>query len=133
MPQVSKLRESFGLEQVVLVGDRGMISHKAITELRELEGLSWITALKSVQIRSLVEGEVLQQGLFDERNLVEIAHPDYPGERLVACRNPELAKMRGHKRQSSWRRQPRSWTRYELASSAAARRALMPLAYVSAG
>jgi transposase len=100
MPQVSKLRDSFGLEQVVLVGDRGMISHKAITELRELEGLSWITALKSVQIRSLVEGEVLQQGLFDERNLVEIAHPDYPGERLIACRNPELAKLRGHKRQS---------------------------------
>ena len=100
MPQVSLLRESFGLERVVLVGDRGMISHKAIKELRELEGLSWITALKSVQIRSLVEGEALQLGLFDERNLVEITHPDYPGERLIACRNPELAKLRAHKRQS---------------------------------
>ena len=98
MPQVKKLREEFGLTQVVLVGDRGMISHKAIKELRELEGLSWITALKSTQIRSLVEGETLQLGLFDERNLMELAHPDYPGERLVACRNPQLAKLRAHKR-----------------------------------
>jgi len=100
MPQVVKLREEFGLERVVLVGDRGMISHKAIQELRELEGLSWITALKSTQIRSLVEGETLQLGLFDERNLVELSHPDYPGERLIACRNPELAKLRGHKRRA---------------------------------
>src|SRR6266481_3043868 len=100
MPQVAKLREEFGLEQVVLVGDRGMISHKAIQELRELEGLSWITALKSTQIRSLVEGETLQLGLFDERNLVELTHPEYPGERLIACRNPELAKLRGHKRRA---------------------------------
>jgi transposase len=100
MPQVVKLREEFGLERVVLVGDRGMISHKAIQELRELEGLSWITALKSTQIRSLVEGETLQLGLFDERNLVELSHPDYPGERLIACRNPELAKRRGHKRRA---------------------------------
>jgi hypothetical protein len=100
MPQVAKLREDFGLEQVVLVGDRGMISHKAIQELRELEGLSWITALKSTQIRALVEGEALQLGLFDERNLLELTHPDYPGERLIACRNPELAKLRGRKRQA---------------------------------
>ena len=100
MPQVKKLREDFGLEQVVLVGDRGMISHKAIQELRELEGLGWITALKSGQIRTLVEGEALQLGLFDERNLMEITHPDYPDERLIACRNPQLAKLRAHKRQA---------------------------------
>ncbi|MDB6159046.1 MAG: hypothetical protein JWO04_2752 [Gammaproteobacteria bacterium] len=100
MPQVAKLREEFGLEHVVLVGDRGMISHKAIQELRELEGLGWITALKSTQIRCLVEGEALQLDLFDERNLVELTHPDYPGERLIACRNPELAKLRGHKRRA---------------------------------
>ena len=100
MPQVTKLREEFGLKQVVLVGDRGMISHKAIQELRDLEGLSWITALKSTQIRTLVEGEALQLGFFDERNLVEISHPDYPGERLIACRNPELSKLRSHKRQA---------------------------------
>src|ERR1700730_1131270 len=66
--------------------------------LRELDGLGWITALKSTQIRSLVEGEALQLGLFDEHNLVELTHPDYPGERLFACRNPQLAKLRGHKR-----------------------------------
>lgn len=98
MPQVAKLREAFALEQVVLVGDRGMISHKAIAELRELEGFGWITALKSSQIRSLIEGEALQLGLFDERNLFELTHPDYPGERLIACRNPDLAKLRAHKR-----------------------------------
>jgi transposase len=68
MPQVKQLREQFGLERLVLVGDRGMISHKAIGELRTLEGLSWITALKSTQIRSLVQGGELQLGLFDERN-----------------------------------------------------------------
>ena len=79
MPQVSKLREEFGLERVVLVGDRGMISQKAIGELRELEGFSWITALKSSQIRSLVEGEALQLGLFDERRLFELTHAEYPG------------------------------------------------------
>src|SRR5450631_2241347 len=100
MPQVVKLREEFGLEHLVLVGDRGMISHKAIGELRELEGLAWITALKSSQIRSLVEAEALQLGLFDERNLFELAHPDYPGERLIACRNAQLAKLRAHKRQA---------------------------------
>ncbi len=100
MPQVRKLRGEFGLEQVVLVGDRGMISHKAIGELRELEGLSWITALKSSQIRFLVEGEALQLGLFDERRLFELTHEEYPRERLIACRNPELAKLRAHKRLS---------------------------------
>lgn len=100
MPEVKKLREQFGLEQVVLVGDRGMISHKAIGELREIAGLGWITALKSGQIRSLLEEEALQLGLFDERSLFELSHPDYPGERLIACRNPQLAKLREHKRRS---------------------------------
>ncbi|MGH7117475.1 MAG: IS1634 family transposase [Acetobacteraceae bacterium] len=98
MPAVKKLRGEFHLERVVVVGDRGMISHKAVGELREVEGLGWITALKSGQIRSLVEGEALQLGLFDERSLFEISHPDYPGERLIACRNPELAKLRARKR-----------------------------------
>jgi transposase len=100
MPAVKKLREQFGLERVVVVGDRGMISHKAISGLREIEGLGWITALKSGQIRALVEGEALQLGLFDERSLFELAHPQYPGERLIACRNPELAKLRERKRLS---------------------------------
>jgi transposase len=100
MPQVAKLREDFGLEQVVLVGDRGMISHKAIAELREMAGLGWITALKSSQIRCLVEGEALQLGLFDERSVFELTHADYPAERLIACRNPDLAKRRAQKRQA---------------------------------
>jgi transposase len=100
MPEVAKLREDFGLQRLVLVGDRGMISHKAIAELRELDGLAWITALKSTQIRALLEGESLQLGFFDECNLCELTHPDYPGERLIACRNPQLAKLREHKRHS---------------------------------
>ena len=100
LPAVAKLREDFGLEQVVVVGDRGMISQKSIDELQETDGVAWITALKSSQIRALFEGDPLQLGLFDERNLFELSHPDYPGERLVACRNPELAKLRAHKRQS---------------------------------
>ena len=100
MPQVTKLKESFGLERVVLVGDRGMISHKAIGELKDIDGLAWITALKSGQIRGLVEAGALQLGLFDERNLFEFSDPKYPDERLIACRNPQLAKLRAHKRQA---------------------------------
>ncbi len=98
--QVKQLREAFGLERLVLVGDRGMISHKAIEGLRSLEGLAWITALKSSQIRALVQGDALQLGLFDERNLVEFAHPEYPNERLVACRNADLGRLRAHKREN---------------------------------
>ena len=100
MPQVKRLREDFGLEQLVMVGDRGMISNKAIDELRETDGIGWITALKSASIRALVEQGQLQLGLFDEVNLLELSSPDYPGERLVACRNPELAKLRAHKREA---------------------------------
>lgn len=99
LPQVRRLREDFGIREVVLVGDRGMIAQKTIDELVELEGVRWITALKSVQIRTLLEGGTLQLGLFDDRNLCELTHPAYPGERLIACRNPELAKLRAHKRQ----------------------------------
>lgn len=99
LPEVARLRHDFGIEQLVLVGDRGMISSKAIAELRASDGIAWITALKSVSIRALIEQGQLQLGLFDERNLVELTAPDYPGERLVACRNPELAKLRAHKRE----------------------------------
>ena len=100
MPQVEKLKNDFGLERVVLVGDRGMIGQAAVNDLRNIAGLEWITALKSSQIRALVEGGALQLGLFDQRNLFELTHPDYPGERLMACRNVELGKLRAHKRQS---------------------------------
>ena len=99
MPEVQRLRESFGIEQLVMVGDRGMIGHKTIAELRDIEGIGWITALKSASIRTLVEQGQLQLGLFDQRNLVELSAPEYPGERLVACRNPQLAALRAHKRQ----------------------------------
>jgi hypothetical protein len=77
-----------------------MISHKAIDTLRSLDGLAWITALKSTQIRALVQGGTLQLGLFDERNLFEFSHPDFPGERLMACRNVDLGKLRAHKREA---------------------------------
>jgi hypothetical protein len=100
MPQVDKLKKDFGIQTLVLVGDRGMISQKAIDELREQDQVAWITALKTGQIRALVEGGQLQLGLFDEKNLFELSHPDFPAERLIACRNPELAKLRSHKRQS---------------------------------
>ena len=99
MPQIERLRDDFGIDQLVMVGDRGMISQKSIATLREQDGIGWITALKSVSIRALIEQGSLQLGLFDERDLFEFSHPDYPRERLVACRNPQLAKLRAHKRE----------------------------------
>ena len=100
LPQVARVREDFGIDTLTIVGDRGMISQKAIEALRSLEAVAWITALKSAQIRSLVESGSLQLGLFDERNLFEFTHGDFPGERLVACRNPQLAALRAHKRRA---------------------------------
>jgi len=99
MPEVQRLRESFGIEQLVMAGERGMIGHTTVAQLRQMQGIGWITALKSASIRTLVEQGQLQLGLFDERNLIEFSAPEYPGERLVACRNPELAKLRAHKRE----------------------------------
>lgn len=99
MPEIDRLRSDFGVEHLVMVGDRGMVSNKAIEQLREQQGVAWITALKSASIRTLLEQGHLQLDLFDERNLFELTHPDYPQERLVACRNPELAKLRAHKRE----------------------------------
>lgn len=97
--QVDRVRKQFGIRRMVLVGDRGMISDKQIGDLRSREGVAWITALKSPQIRELIGQGAIQLGLFDERNLFEISHPDYPGERLVVCRNPEMARRRSVKRQ----------------------------------
>ncbi|MDZ4130248.1 MAG: IS1634 family transposase, partial [Hydrogenophaga sp.] len=99
MPQVTRLREQFGLQRMVMVGDRGMISQKAIDEMSQDADAAWITALRSSAIRTLVQQGAVQMGLFDERNLLEISSPDFPGERLVACRNPELAKLRVHTRE----------------------------------
>ena len=100
LPQVDKARAKFGIERMVIVGDRGMISQKQITALSERDGVAWITALKTGAIRSLVDGGHLQLGIFDERNLFELEHPDFPGERLIACKNHDLAKLRARKRQS---------------------------------
>lgn len=100
MPQVETLQKTFAIEQLILVGDRGMISQKQINALKQREGIDWITALRTGAIRKLVDGGQIQLGLFDERNLFEVTHPDFPGERLVACRNPQLAQLRAHKRQS---------------------------------
>jgi len=100
VPEVKKVGERFGIKTVVIVGDRGMIGQKQIDQLKDREGVAWITALKTGAIRQLLQGGHLQMGLFDERNLFELAHPDFPGERLVACRNHALAKLRAQKRQS---------------------------------
>jgi Transposase DDE domain len=99
LPELKRLREQFGIEQLVMVGDRGMVSNQAIATMQETPGVDWITALKSASIRVLVEQGHLQLDLFDERNLLELSSPDYPGERLVACRNPQLAALRAHKRE----------------------------------
>jgi len=99
MPQVTRLREQFGIKRMVMVGDRGMISQKAIDAMSKDTDLAWITALRSSAIRTLVEQGAVQMGVFDERNLLEISSPDFPGERLVACRNPELARLRAHTRE----------------------------------
>ena len=92
---VSKVRDDFGLEELVFVGDRGMITKTRIADLRALEGAGWVTALKAPDIAALAADDgPLQLSLFDEQNLAEITHPGYPGERLVCCRNPALAGSR---------------------------------------
>lgn len=100
MPQVCRVKEDFGIKTMVIVGDRGMITQTQIDEIKNLDGVDWIAALKPAGIKKLVESGTLQMELFDKRNLFELTHPDYPGERLIACLNPELRKLRGHKRQS---------------------------------
>ena len=100
LPQVDKMRESFGIEHFVLVGDRGMITQKQVDALREIEDVDWLTALRPGAIRKLVESGAIQMSLFDERNIFELEHPDWPDERLIACRNPELAARRRAKRKA---------------------------------
>ena len=96
--QITKLTTRFGLSRVCLVGDRGMLTSARIRDELRPGGLDWITALRAAQIKALVEADALQLSLFDEQNLVEIDSPDYPGERLVCCRNPVLAAERTRKR-----------------------------------
>ena len=99
--QIEKVRTRFGLSRVVFVGDRGLLTSARIREeLAPVEGLDWVSALRSEQIRKLAEdGGPLQMSLFDETDLAEITHPDFPGERLIACFNPLLAAERARKRE----------------------------------
>lgn len=100
LPQVNKMRKDFGIEHFVIVGDRGMITQKQVDSLREIKNVDWLTALRPGALRKLVESGAIQMSLFDERNLFELEHTDWPDERLIACRNPELAVRRTTKRQA---------------------------------
>ena len=96
---VKIVRDKFNLTEMVMVGDRGMITSARIDAMREKTDLGWLTALRAPAIKALAaEGGPLQPTLFDEQDLAEITHPDYPAERLVACRNPFLATERARKR-----------------------------------
>jgi hypothetical protein len=97
--QVEKLKQRFGLDHVVLVGDRGMITQTRLTEDIKTAGLDWITALRAPAIKELVKGGALQLSLFDQRDMASITSPDFPGERLIVCRNQDLAAERTRKRQ----------------------------------
>ena len=97
--QISKLRARFGLTTLVLIVDRGMTTKANLETLAAAEGIGWVTALKAPQVKKLVKEGVLQLSLFDEQNLGEIASGDYPGERLVVCRNPLVAAERARKRE----------------------------------
>ena len=97
--QIDKIRKRFGLQRIVLVGDRGMITQARIDAELRPAGLDWITALRAPDIKALAAGGALQMSLFDERDMAAITSPDFPGERLIVCRNGELAKLRAHKRE----------------------------------
>jgi hypothetical protein len=96
--QLAKLRSRFGLESVIVVSDRGTVTKANLELVREADGAAWISALKAPQVKKLVKDGELQLSLFDEHNLAEIAAADYPGERLVVCRNPLVAQERARKR-----------------------------------
>ena len=99
--QIRKVKEKFGIEKIVWVGDKGMITETRIREeMAEAEGIEWITSLRRVQIKELLKQEEMQLSLFDEKNLVEIESEEYAGERLIVCRNPILAEKRRGERKS---------------------------------
>jgi len=97
--QIDKLKQRFHLDHVVLVGDRGMITQARITEDIKSAGLDWITALRAPAIKGLLESGTLQLSLFDQRDIASITAPEFPNERLVVCRNPDLAAERARKRE----------------------------------
>jgi len=113
--QVAKLKQRFGLDHVVLVGDRGMITQARLTEDIKTAGLDWITALRGPAIKDLLKGGALQLSLFDERDMASITSPDFPGERLIVCRNAELAAKRAHKRHELLDATERDLTRIQAA------------------
>ena len=122
-PQIQKVRQRFGLQHVVWVGDRGVLTDARLRADLQPAGLDWITALRAPAIRHLVQEGALQLSLFDERDLAEITAPEYPGERLIVCRNPLLAQERARKREDLLQATERA-----LAPIAAAtRRARQPL------
>ena len=121
--QVDKLKRRFGLRHVVLVGDRGMITSARIRDTVKPAGFDWISCLRSAQIQDLAKAGPLQLSLFDERDLAEISAPDYPGERLVVCRNPDLARERARKREELLVATERDLSRI----AAATRRLVRPL------
>jgi len=121
--QIGKIRERFGLERVIWVGDRGLLTEARIREeLRPVAGLDWVTALRAAQIRTLAESGSLQRSLFDERDLGEITDPAYPGERLVVCRNPLLAAERARKREALLRATEQELEKIVQATTRAKRR-----------
>jgi len=115
--QVSKLKQRFRLDHVVLVGDRGMITQARLTEDVKPAGLDWITALRAPAIKDLVKGGTLQLSLFDERDMASITSPDFPGERLIVCRNPDLAAERTRKRQELLAATERDLARIQAATA----------------
>ena len=115
--QVRKLKQRFGLDHVVLVGDRGMITQARLTEDIKTAGLDWITALRAPAIKELVKGGALQLSLFDERDMASITSPDFPGERLIVCRNPDLAAERTRKRQDLLAATERDLARIQAATA----------------
>lgn len=122
--QVEKLRKAFGLERIVLVGDRGMLTQMQIQTLRKYPGLGWISTLRSQAIRQLIKQGCIERTLFDESNLAEIMSPEFPDERLVVCLNPMLADNRRRKREALL-----EWTEQALAAIAGqvARRTRKPM------
>ncbi len=97
---ITRVRRDFGIERLIMVGDRGMITGTRISDLRKLDGMDWITALKAPAIAKLAhDAGPLQMSLFDTHNFAEITHPDYPGERLICCHNPVLAANRARTRE----------------------------------
>ncbi len=113
--QIEKLKRRFHLDHVVMVGDRGMITQARITNDVKSAGFDWITALRAPAIKALMETGALQLSLFDQRDLASITAPEFPGERLIVCRNPDLAVERARKREDLLAATERDLSRIQIA------------------